>query len=258
MSRVKKIDLLILLIYPVLGTALSFLLKINAFASVLIFFALPALYLTLKMPRFALRAGVFSLLVSFPFIIIIDYIAHLTNQWIIPNSILPRIFEYVTIEVIIWAFFNFYFVILFYEYFIHDHFTKIILYPKLKYLFLFSLFLFLTFLGFYNFDPNLLSIEYFYFRYGIVVIFIPIILQLIKYPRFIIKFIKTGAYFFYVTLLYEITALKLGWWVFPSTNFIGWVSILGERFPIEEFIFWLLLFAMAVLSFYEYFDAEEK
>ena len=99
MSRVKKIDLIILLIYPIFGTILSFVLNINAFTSVLIFFGLPSFYLTLKLPRFAIRAGVFSLLVSFPFIIIIDYIAHLTNQWIIPSSVLPRIFEYVTIAV---------------------------------------------------------------------------------------------------------------------------------------------------------------
>ena len=258
MSRVKKIDLTILLIYPILGTVISFLLNINFLCSIFVFFVLPSVYLTFRAPSFFKRAAIFSVLASFPFIIIIDYIAHFNNQWFLTQSIFPRLFEYATIEVILWAIFNLYFVVMFYEYFIHQHFSKIILYRKLKYLFLFSLFLFFIFIVFYNYYPDLLSIDYFYLRYGVVVIAIPTIIQLVKYPKFFWKFIKVSLYFFYITLLYEFTALKMGWWSFPGTNFIGKISILNVGFPIEEFVFWILLFAMAILSFYEYFDAEEK
>ena len=58
--------------------------------------------------------------------------------------------------------------------------------------------------------------------------------------------------------MYELTALKLGWWDFPSRDFVGWVSILGTRFPLEEFVFWLCLFAMAILTYYEFFDDDQK
>ena len=254
----KKIDLIILVIYPLFGAAISFLLNVNFFISVLIFFILPSIYLTFRAPRFFKRVAIFSVLIGLPFMIIIDYIAHLNHQWFLNKSIFPRLFEYASIEVILWAIFNLYFVVMFYEYFIHRYSTKIILYKKLKYLFLFSLFLFLIFLVFYTYYPYLLNIDYFYLRYGIVGIALPIIFQLVKYPKFFLKFIKVAIYFFYVTLLYEFTGLKIGWWYFPESNFIGQISIFAIKFPVEEFVFWILLFAMAVLSFYEYFDSEEK
>jgi len=56
----------------------------------------------------------------------------------------------------------------------------------------------------------------------------------------------------------KVTALQLGWWDFPGSNFIGWVSIFNIRFPLEELIFWLFLFAMAILTYYEFFDDDEK
>jgi hypothetical protein len=70
--------------------------------------------------------------------------------------------------------------------------------------------------------------------------------------------LKTGAYFFYLSFLYEILAIHYGWWGFHSENFIGWFSILGTKFPLEELVWWIMLFALAVLSCYEYFDDDEK
>ena len=81
---------------------------------------------------------------------------------------------------------------------------------------------------------------------------------MMNHPKMNVKFFKTAAYFFYLTFIYEVTALQLGWWDFPSTNFIGWVSIFNVRFPLEELIFWLFLFAMAILTYYEYFADDEK
>jgi hypothetical protein len=258
MEKRKKLDLIILLIYPIIGAIGSHLLNINAFGSVMVFFGLPSLYLTIRAIKYAKRSIIFSIISSVPLIIIIDYIAHLTDQWIIPNSILPRIFQYITVEVIVWAILNCYFVIMFYEYFLHHHFTKKLWSNKLRYLFIFGLFLFVLFLFAYNFAPAYLHIPFFYLWFGLILILIPIILQLFTHPKFVSKFFETAAYFFYLTLTYEITALQLGWWDFPGEKFIGWISFFNIRFPVEELVFWLLLFAMCILTFYEYFDDEEK
>lgn len=258
MDRRKKLDLILLLIYPILGVLSSHVFNINAFGSVLVFFGLPSFYLSIRATKYAKRAIIFSLVASVPLTIIIDYIAHLTGQWIIPNSILPRIFEYVSIEVMIWAILNCYFVVMFYEYFLHHHFTKKLWCRELRYLFIIELLLFILFLFAYYFSPAYIHIPFFYFWFGVVIILIPVILQLFTHPRFISKFFETAAYFFYLTITYEITALQLGWWDFPGKKFIGWVSIFNIRFPLEELIFWLLLLAMCILTFYEYFDDEEK
>lgn len=258
MDRKKKIDLIILLVYPIIGAIISHLLNINAFGSVIVFFGLPSVYLTIRGAKFSKRAIIFSLLSSVFMIIIIDYISHLNGQWIIPNSILPRLFQYVTIEVIVWAILNVYFVVMFYEYFLHHHFTKELLFPRMKYFFIACLLLFVLFLFIYNFLPNLFYIPYFYFLFGTVLILIPTSVQLLRYPKFVAKFFETAAYFFYLTFTYEITALQLGWWDFPGHQFIGWVTISNIKFPIEELIFWIFLFAMAILAYYEFFDDREK
>ena len=257
-EKSKKIDLIFLLIYPIFGAIFSHLLLINVFSSVLVFFGLPSLYLTIRAIKYAKRSIIFSLIVSVPLVIVVDYIAHLTDQWVVPYSILPRIFQYVSIEVIIWGIFNCYFVVMFYEYFIHHHFTKKLYCRQLRYLFIVGLLLFILFLFAYNFSPAYLHIPFFYLWVGLVIVLIPTILQLFTHPKFISKFFETAAYFFYLTLTYEITALQLGWWDFPGEQFIGWVSIFNIRFPLEELIFWLLLFAMCILTFYEYFDDKEK
>lgn len=258
MEKNKKFDLILLLIYPIIGATVSHLLNINAFGSVLVFFGIPSLYLTIRGVKFFKRAITFSVLVSVPLIIIIDYIAHLTGQWLIPNSILPRLFQYVSIEVIVWAVLNLYFVIMFYEYFLHNHYIKRLFYPQMKYFFIVIYSLFILFLFLYKLFPGFLHIPFFYLFFGIFLILIPVILQFFKYPKFILKFFETAAYFFYLTLTYEITALQLGWWNFPGEQFIGWVSIFNIKFPLEELLFWLILFAMAILTYYEFFDDGEK
>ncbi len=95
--------------------------------------------------------------------------------------------------------------------------------------------------------------------WGTILLIIPLLIVLFIYPKLSSKFFKTGVYFFLMAMIYELTALKLGWWHFPrETKFIGWVSILGLQFPFEEFFFWMILCAMAILSYYEFFADDRK
>lgn len=50
----------------------------------------------------------------------------------------------------------------------------------------------------------------------------------------------------------------LGQWTFPGDQFIGWVNMLGVRFPFEELLFWFMLAAIGILSYYEFFDDNRK
>ncbi len=152
MNKQKHLHLIVLLAYPIIGAIISHLFQINAFQSVIVFFGIPSLYLTFIGWSHAKRATIFSLIVV-PLIISIDYIAHLTNQWIIPKSILPRMFQYVSIEVVVWAILNFYFVVMFYEYFLHHHLTRNLYSPKIRYLASVALISFILFLAVFNFFP---------------------------------------------------------------------------------------------------------
>ncbi len=252
----ETFDLAVFLVYPIIASLISFLLRANAFFSVIIFYGIPSIYLSFMMKKNVKNAAVFSLVGIIP-MIVIDYIAHLTKVWEVTNSIIPfRLFGFVTLEVLLWVIFAFYFTVMFYEYFLDKHITHKLYKPRFKYLIisilaLFSLFLFLLF-GF----PQFLRIPYFYLIFGVILILIPIVFELFEYPRFYTKFFKAQAYFFYLNFIYEITALKLGWWIFPGNEFVGWVSVFGVEFPFEEFFFWIMLTALAILTYFEFFDRE--
>ena len=258
-NRLGILDAVVIILCPVIASLTSFFLNANAFASIALFFGIPALYLSVRNFEHVRKSATFSLYTSIPAIIVIDYIAHATGQWLIPESILPwRLFGYVSIEVIFWAFLNFYAVVIFYEYFLAHHHSKRIWNRRGRQLLVFILGASLMFLTLFFVYPSALSIPYFYLLFGVLLILLPIVKELTDHPKLLTNFLITAVYFFYLSFLYEITALKLDWWSFPSEQFIGKVTLLGVTFPFEELLFWLMLFAMAVLVFYEHFTGNLK
>lgn len=255
-SLPKKFELIAFYLYPVVCYLLSHKLKLNAFASVFLFYGLPSIYLSFKTVSFIPKTLFFSLATGIPFIIAIDCMANINLQWIVPNSIIElRLFRYVAIEVILWAVFNIYFVILFYEYFTDSRKQKI--WTSRAVLFSFIIVaLFTLFTLLYLYSPDTLEFPYFYLWWGTLLLLLPLIVRMATNPDVICNYLKVGIYFCLLTLTYEIAALQLEWWDFPGTNFIGWVSLMGVRFPLEELIFWIILFSMAVLAHYEYFYEE--
>ena len=259
MKKRETIDLVIILIWPIIAAILSFLLKTDALGSIILFAVIPSVFLSFRGKKYIKKSLIFSLIVSIPTIIIIDYIAEVTQQWFIPYSILPfKLFGIVTLEVILWAIFMIYYVAIFYEYFLDKHVTKRLWHPHMKYLAMLLLASAAIFMVLFFAFPSALNIPYFYLSFGVLFILIPILIELFKYSKLSSKFFKAGAYFFYLTFIWEVTALKLGWWSFPGTQFIGWVTFLGVSFPFEELFFWCILFAMAILSYYEFFEDDEK
>jgi len=259
MKKRESTDLALILIWPIIAALISFLFKPNAFGSIILFLIIPSIYLSIRGKEYVKKAIIFALLTGITTIIVLDYIAHITEAWLIPNSILPfRLFGLVTLEVILWALFTCYFIIIFYEYFIDKHRTQKVWNTKMKYVLMTALIAFVSFLIVLFASPSLLNIPYFYLIWGTIILLIPFLIQLFRYPKTTSKFFLAAAYFFYLHFIYELTGLKLGWWKFPGKEFIGWVSVFGTSFPLEELIFWFILLALATISYYEYFDDDEK
>ena len=256
----KFIDLLLLLAYPVIGYFISFTLNINAFFSSFVFFGVPALHLCLRRPRAIKRSLIFSLF-ALPMMIVIDYISQITKIWAwpLPNSIFPfKLLGHVSIEILVWAYLNFFVVVMFYEYFFETNHIKKLWYPITRqFVYLQAVFcgIFIILMIAW---PNLLHIPYWYLVFGLLFLLPPIILEEIRFPHVFLKLLKASVYFMYLTFIYEIAALKIGWWQFPSKQFIGVLPILGLRIPFEEFLFWIILLGLTILSFYEYFDNNER
>jgi hypothetical protein len=82
---------------------------------------------------------------------------------------------------------------------------------------------------------------------------------LFKFPSLYGKLLKVASFFFYYSFVYEITALELSQWSYPvPSQFLGYINIYKYSFPIEEFFFWIMLGGLAVLTYYEYFDDDQK
>lgn len=257
----QKTNLLLIFLWPVFASVFSFMLKANFFVSTLLFFGVPAAYLSYRNAKFVKKTALFSLILGIPLTIIIDYIMETTGGWFIPHSIFDpfRIFNRVTVDIIVWGVLYVYFITIYYETFLDKHVKTKQYYNQMKYLIIsliitFGLFILIKFA-----KPELLYINYFYLIFGTVLGILPIALVLFSFPQLYGKFFKAGAYFFFLTFIYEVTALQLNQWSFPAKDqFIGFVDIVGIRFPFEEFFFWILLGALGILSFYEFFDDDRK
>ncbi len=257
-KRVNK-EIFLLLVYPIIATLLSFILQASFFLSVILFLALPSIYLSFKGKRYVLKLLVFSLLASIPLIIILDFVGQASGAWMFPPSIIPyKLLGIVSLETILWAFFNVYYVVIFYEYFLDKHVTKKIWHPHMKYLIIFILILIIPFALFILYLPHFLQVPYFYLLFGLLIFIFPIIWQLLYHPNVLSKIFKTGAYFFYLSFIYELAAIKLGWWFFPGSEYIGWITIFSITFPLEELVFWIILFGMAVAAGFEFLDNERR
>lgn len=252
----KKIFIFFLL-WPLLAAWVSFTYKVNAFISPLLFFGIPSILLSVLKKTYV-KKSFFATLLMFPFAIIADYIAEKTRAWVwpLPHSVFPfKIFTYVPVESVIWAFLQIYFVVIFFQFFFGKAMikspkrTKSAIYAAISIIFAFLIALF--------FFPNFLNIPYWYFIFGCIFL-VPVILEDLRYPKVFSRISHVLLYFFYVNFSYEITALKLGWWAFPIKEYIGHVSFLGVTFPFEEFFFWILLSALVILSYYEYFLNNER
>jgi len=260
LKKLARHEFIALFGWPVIASILSLVLNAEIYLSLFLFFGVPAVYLSYKHPKLIQKSLFFSVLFSVPAAFLMDYVMEYTGGWAIGRMELPPIWflHYVSFLQIVWLILFTYLIVIYYEVFFDRSVSKVI-YPKTKILFLMGLGVFAFLLSLHFFDPGLLYIDHFYFKIGIVAVLLPLVLFLLKRPSLWRKFLKVGAYFFFFTFIYEITALRLGQWSFPATDqFIGHVTILGYSFPIEEVIFWMMLCAMSTLAYYEYFDDDGK
>lgn len=260
MTQTKKIDLIFLIFYPFFATFVSFIFNINYFFSVLVFFGLPSVFLSLRAKKYVGHTVIYSLIYAIPFVIILDYICHVTNIWLIPYSIFKvRLLGYVTFDIILWGIFFTYFIIMFYRYFFGEDAPHRIYVKNTTPLVILLSFLLSIFFTLYIFSPSSLRIPYFYLVFGITLALIPLSITCFLFRKMRYVFVKVGLYFFVFNLLYEITAIKLRLWEFPREGkSVGWINFLGVSFPFEELFFWIMLGAPAILSWFILFGEERK
>jgi hypothetical protein len=253
----KKLDILLLTIFPFLATGLSLYFKTNFLVSIFLFFGLPSLWFTYRTPHKSLKTLIFASVFTIPMVLLIDYLAGGDASWHVATIFPVRILDTIPIEDFFVGFGMAYYTIIFYEHFLdkgkHDLIDK-----HMKYVIWPFILLFTVVLGNYFLMDKPLTIPYAYLWLGIILIIVPCVTFLSIFPRLLSKYVTTSAYFFLLYLIFEITALELEQWSFPGNNFIGWIELFQYRFPFEELFFWIGTSTIAILSYYEFFDDDRK
>lgn len=257
----KRTALILLLLWPILASVLSFLINANFFVSTILFLGIPSVFLSFLNKKHIKKLALFSVIFAIPIAFVVDYIMEATGGWYVPYSIFGpfRLFGFVTVDLVLWSILETYLILMFYETFLEKQCTPKLYRPRLKYLFIIFYIAMGAFVLLYMINPSILKINYFYLKMGLVLAVLPVVGMLLKFPKFWNKFLNIAAYFFIFNFIYEVTAVKLNQWSFPVEHqLIGIVEFMGARFALEELLFWMILCAMSVVAFYEFFDDDKK
>ena len=252
----KFLDYVVLAVLLVAAPLISLYFNPPLLVALVFFYVLPSLWLAFRGPQYIKRAAIFSAL-AVVFFLIIDYIAVIDGGWWVSSIFEYRFLGVLPIEDSIWLFFGLFTMIMAYEYFDDSgphEFKK----TRIKYLGLIIALVAVVFMLLLFIKPSILNIPYAYLWIGILFSILPIVIILWMYPVLIKKFIRTAIYIFFLHLLFELVALRLGYWSFPGTNFIGWIQVFGVRLPIEEFVFWIALGGTTILSYFEFYADDRK
>lgn len=254
----KRADILVLIVPPFIAAAFSLIFRVQYLSAILLFFLPLACWFSYRTPRACAKSGLFSIIVSLPLLIVVEYIALLDHAWWVPQSFAPfRILGIVPLEDCILALLFTYLVILVYEHFL-DKGKQELIDRRMKYFIWPLVVILIPFFTLAYTNPGLFTFRYAYLWTGIVFGAVPVLAFLLLFPRLISRYAKVGMYFFLLLLLFELVGLSLGHWEFPQSHFIGWVVLGSIRFPIEELIIWMGLSSVAILTFFEFFDDDRK
>ena len=258
MTKARKIDLAVLIIYVLLLIPVLLLFKIGFSIATILFFVVPAVYLAFRGPLPWKRIAYASLLFGF-LLSQMDFLAEFNKAWVVPKIFFEqRIFGVIGIDVIAWGFLWAFVILVFYEHFSEfDRSNKISRHFKI--LFFASLVTCAIILARFFLSPARLTMHYSYLFLGTVG-FLVLLLVLVKFkkPYFLLrKFLPTAIFFTFLSIVHELTALKLGQWYFPG-DYLAKINIGGLVFPAEELFFWIFLGSIIVMGYYEFFVDDEK
>ncbi len=253
----KKIDFLVVLILLGVTALISLILSLKPLMVLLSYLLTSSIYLTFRekknFKKIFLAVIIFGIIFGLGF----DFVVTFNNGWTVSGLVFPfRLFGfYPLIDDILGFMLMALFIVVFYEHFIDDEKNKKIS-KNLKWALIIPIIALALIFIIYFINSNLLKIPYAYLIGGLAAIFFPIVFGLSK-PKFIVKFLKTAGFFFIIWFVLELVCLKNGGWTFPG-EYMGMVKIFGLRFPLEELFFWMMCYAVTIVSYYEFFIDDKQ
>lgn len=264
-ARKKRFDLLVVVLLNIFGFLYAIWAR-NFYIGRVLFsvaaISLPAIiYMAYRKPKDWRKIILFTLVFGLLFDgLILEFFAEVTKAWnaaVIPS--LPyKFLGVVPLDTLIGeAIISPLYGAVFYDHFLNRDRTKKI--PR-RFLLtvLIGLYAFLALLLTYFLNISFLkSLPYPYFCVGILAV-IPTVIMAYTHPEVYKKMVTMSIYAFFLFLSFEIVGVSFKWWVFEGGQYIGWVHLLGIKFPFEEIIFWMIFYPAALIAFYEFSVDDEK
>jgi len=247
MSKKKKI--ILMAIYVLISSFAVFLLRPYYLFSIIIVLFPPSLYNFFLLKKNRLNVLNFSILSLFLFAPPIELATRLKDVWNV-QSILPRLFNLIPLENMLFAFINFVWVLSFYEYFIINE--KNPRKNNLRYKYLIILYIVFSSLSYFLYFTNKDFLASSYFIIALIVLIIPMSLIFYYYPKLLKKTIIPTLFFAFIFFTYEFVSLLIGSWWWPG-EYIYSFLLFGHVFPLDDIIIWYFLSTPALIAGYEYF-----
>jgi hypothetical protein len=252
--KVEKIKKIFLLMgYVLIACAFMLWLELDYFFTLLIILIPPTVvnFIWLKDSRF--KITIFSIVTVLLFAPPVEISARLADVWNV-QTIFPEFLGLVSVENMIFAFINFFWILVFYEYFVDGDRGKIIS-KRFKYIVtLFCLFSILIY-SLYAYNQEIVTLSY--FQIAFIILIVPAVAIFSKKPKLLKKTILPTLFFALVFFVYELVALKIGNWWWPGDYWLTF-TVWGEIFPVDDIIIWYFLSTPVLIGGYEFFVDDWK
>ncbi|MFA6257165.1 MAG: hypothetical protein WCT29_02700 [Candidatus Paceibacterota bacterium] len=240
----------VFLLFPIGAATVSIFLSANYLISTLLFFVPLAFILSFRRPENISSSLLFSAFAMVPILLPVDYYAFIYKVWYIPNTIFPfRLLSgSLPVDDIIWVLLYCYVTVMLY------HTLALPKSPvRLRLRFFILPILSLAILLLLMVISLNLAYPYFYMCL-FAIMFLGVALW--KYKYLSKSMLIPASFMAFLLLLFEMTGNFLHHWDFPG-KYLGFMGYVPYPFPLEEFLFIVILSAPCVVVLYE-FSIEHK
>jgi hypothetical protein len=96
-----------------------------------------------------------------------------------------------------------------------------------------------------------MDITFAYFWAGLAAI-IPTIYVIFRHPGLAPKLAILSFVFLIIWFFSQYFAVSYGYWGYTNGgHYLGWIQFLTVKYPIEELLFWMLLYSPSIVAYYE-------
>jgi hypothetical protein len=259
-------DLLIIMCYMLVACGLLLALDTNYLAGSLIYFFVPALYLSVRHARMVVPVVLFSAVFSVGCGVIVDYFGSLDASWNVHSMFGLRLFDVAALEDFIMVGLLTYLTVMLasaYRPILSDEdrlkwqkpvsaggtssvqarYPDLSLYVAASVSWLLTIFAHTVWPG--------ATVPYAFLWVNLALLGLPVVVSWVRFPAVRRNLITSGVIGFIFGVAFETVALHSSYWDFQPGHFVASVHLFGRMIPLEEFGIWLL-YCPAVMAFYTY------